>query len=126
MQKNADRQRKAARRVFWEYNRAWLQSRLFIGLLLMAVGIYCGIRDYGAGSFWPGNIALFLCLLFFFLPFSVTRFVVRGWGDVRKNRISCTDIIVRSCDDSPHIMLNRGGSPVEDIWKVQIIDEDGQ
>ena len=126
MQKSDDARRRLARRVYWEYNKVWLQSRLFITVLLIAVGIYCGLRDYGRGNFWPGIIALCLCLLFFFLPFSVTRFVAQGWQDVRKNRISSDEIVVRFCkDDSPHTMLSRGSS-AENIRKLQIIAEDGK
>ena len=126
MQKSDDARRRLARRVYWEYNKVWLQSRLIITVLLIAVGIYCGIRDYSRDTIWVGVIALGLSLLFFFLPFSVTRFVIQGWQDVRKNRISGDEIVVRSCtDDSPHIMLS-SGSPAENIRKLEIIAEDGK
>ena len=125
MEKDAAQRRLACRRVFWSYNRVWLESRLFVMALFLAVGVYCGVRDGGSGGFWPGSIALTACAAFFFLPLSVTHFVFRGWMDVRKNRVSSADIIIQACDESTgHAMLSRGVN-TETIRKLLILDENG-
>ena len=107
MEKDEARRRMVCRRVFWSYNRVWLESRLFVMALFLAVGVYCCVRDGGGGGFWPGSIALTACAAFFFLPPSVPRFVFRGWMDVRKNRVSAAEIIIQACDESTgYAMLN--------------------
>ena len=125
MEKDEARRRMVCRRVFWSYNRVWLESRLFVMALFLAVGVYCCVRDGGGGGFWPGSIALTACAAFFFLPPSVPRFVFRGWMDVRKNRVSAAEIIIQACDESTgYAMLSRSVN-TEAIRKLLILDENG-
>lgn len=124
--KTEDRQARRARRIFWAYNRIWVESRLLLAFLFGGTLVYTFVRDTGNGRF---RLDIFLPVTLFFLlfllfPLSCWRFMMQGWQDIQKRRIAVKDISVFSCgDDKKHIMQSRGAD-VEKYRKLCVVDQD--